>query len=148
MKNLIVFILVTLWLSSINPAQAQSRSDNKALSKFMTQNKSALHDCLTARNRTVEGVVLVELLIRPDGGVASAAIRESSIDSDSIERCLVIKFKKAQFAQIQIQEMRRAVVVIHLNKDGITMHPLEGESPKVEPEKKSPFRLLENESKP
>lgn len=65
----------------------------------------ALYDRALRKNPSLEGKVVIEIIIEPNGTVSSARIISSELDDKGLERKLVLKIKKFKFSNKSVGQL-------------------------------------------
>lgn len=84
------------------------------IKRVYSKNSNAILDCYEKAKAggAGSGTVSVRLLIRPDGGVANAAVASSSLKNEDLERCVLTRVKRFQFSAVSVQEMQQVEIPI------------------------------------
>ncbi len=93
--------------SSNQKSGAGTRSSNE-IERVFQKNKGPIFNIYNRalrKNPGLQGKVVVELTINPDGSVKSARILSSELGDEKLERKLLLKIKKFRFAKSNVNEI-------------------------------------------
>ena len=93
--------------SSNEKGGAGTRSSNE-IERVFQKNKGPIFNIYNRalrKNPGLQGKVVVELTINPDGSVKSARILSSELGDEKLERKLLLKIKKFRFAKSNVNEI-------------------------------------------
>ncbi|ACF14377.1 conserved hypothetical protein [Chloroherpeton thalassium ATCC 35110] len=84
------------------------------ISRVINANSAAILDCYS-QAKAVDaslsgGQLVVSLIIRPDGGVATTRIVRSSVKNVPLEKCIETKLRRFRFSAVSVQEMQKVDV--------------------------------------
>jgi TonB family protein len=81
------------------------------ISRVVNSNSAAVLDCYSqakATNASLSGgMVVVSLIIRPDGGVATTRVVNSTLKDSRLEQCIQTKMRRFRFSAVSVQEMQK-----------------------------------------
>ncbi|NTV46062.1 MAG: TonB family protein [Chlorobiales bacterium] len=81
------------------------------ISRVVNSNSAAILDCYSqakATNASLSGgMVVVSLVIRPDGGVATTRVVNSTLKDPRLEQCIQTKMRRFRFSAVSVQEMQK-----------------------------------------
>lgn len=81
------------------------------ISRVINKNSKAILDCYSQAKAVNAGLsggkMVVSLIIRPDGGVATTRIVRSTIKDGRLEKCIQTKLRRFRFSAVSVQEMQK-----------------------------------------
>jgi len=106
-------LTVRAGLKSMKIGGGSGRSADE-ISRVINKNSAAILDCYSqakAVNASLSGgKLVVSLIIRPDGGVATTRIVRSTIKNSRLEKCIQTKLRRFRFSAVSVQEMQKVDV--------------------------------------
>ncbi|MEM7562251.1 MAG: AgmX/PglI C-terminal domain-containing protein [Pseudomonadota bacterium] len=93
--------------STSGKSNLKTRSADE-IERVFQQNKGGIFNIYNRalrKNPSLQGQVVVEITIAPNGTVSSATIVSSELDDKSLERKLILKIKKFKFASANVSEI-------------------------------------------
>lgn len=83
------------------------------ISRIIRKSQAAVMDCYEkarASSGAENGKLIVTLLIRPDGGIATASVKQSSFKDEDFERNVLMRLRNLRFSQVSVNEMQQVEV--------------------------------------
>lgn len=101
-----------------NLVVSEGERDAAEIAKVMKHSHAALEE-LFAKLRTrigeANGRVVVRLLIRPDGGVQTVKVMQSSLKDDDFIRSVEVRLSRLIFSAVSLSEMQQVEIPIEFN---------------------------------
>jgi len=103
-------LTVRAGLRSMKIGGKSGRSQDE-ISRVINKNANAILDCYSQAKAVNAGLsggkMVVSLIIRPDGGVATTRIVRSTIKDGRLEKCIQTKLRRFRFSAVSVQEMQK-----------------------------------------
>jgi TonB family protein len=103
-------LTVRAGLRSMKIGGSSGRTQDE-ISRVINKNSKAILDCYSQAKAVNAGLsggkMVVSLIIRPDGGVATTRIVRSTIKDGRLEKCIQTKLRRFRFSAVSVQEMQK-----------------------------------------